>query len=214
MIELAILLALGTLAVGVSAALLLRLLPALRLQLAGARAARRDPAARRRARLRVGDVRDARRHRGPRRLLGGGPLLGARGAAARALDPRAARATACSFRQPRRRRPLVEGVRAGTCRGCRGGPRVQRHGRLDRAAVRGAPRARRVGEPRPAHAARIDAGDDRGDRRRARRARRVHALARRPGPHPLRARRRPVRARADRRRGAYAADAAGRSARR
>ena len=71
---------------------------------------------------------------------------------------------------------------------------------LDRAAVRRAARARRLGEPRPAHAARVDAGDARGDRRRARRPRRVPAGAARPGPDALDARRRPVRARAHRRR--------------
>ena len=52
---------------------------------------------------------------------------------------------------------------------------VQRDGRRARAALRRAARARRVGEPRPAHAARLDAGDARGDRGRARRAARVPA---------------------------------------
>ena len=48
---------------------------------------------------------------------------------------------------------------------------VQRDGGEHRAALRRPPRARRLGEPRPAHAARLDAGDARGDRGRARDAR-------------------------------------------
>ena len=76
---------------------------------------------------------------------------------------------------------------------------VQRHGREHRAALRRTARARRVGEPRPAHAARLDAGDDRGDRGRARRAGRLPPDPARAGPHALPPRRRPVRARPDRR---------------
>ena len=70
----------------------------------------------------------------------------------------------------RRRRPRRPRARAG-------GPSeiaeladvVQHDGGEHRAALRRAPRARRLGEPRPAHAARLDAGDDRGDRGRPRR---------------------------------------------
>ena len=77
-----------------------------------------------------------------------------------------------------------------------------------RAALRRAARARRLGEPRPAHAARLDAGDARGDRGRPRRARRLPADAARAGADALAARRRPVRAGADRRRRAHARAAA------
>ena len=48
---------------------------------------------------------------------------------------------------------------------------VQRDGGEHREPLRRAARARRLGEPRPAHAARVDAGDARGDRGRPRRAR-------------------------------------------
>ena len=77
--------------------------------------------------------------------------------------------------------------------------------RRARAALRRAPRARRLGEPRPARAARLDAGDDRGDRGRPRRRPRI--TCRRCASRCARsvaARRRPLRARADRRRRADA----------
>ena len=98
-----------------------------------------------------------------------------------------------------------------------GGPRelaqlaqlVQRDGVEPRAALRRAARARRLGEPRPAHAGRLDAGDARGDRGRACAARGVPAdAAASRCARSRRARRRPVRARADRRRRAHARAAA------
>ena len=78
---------------------------------------------------------------------------------------------------------------------------VQRDGGQPRAAVRRAPRARRLGEPRPPHAARQHPGDAGSAARRRDGARRGDlAVARRAGAGAVGARRRPLRARADRRR--------------
>src|SRR5207248_1549697 len=76
-----------------------------------------------------------------------------RRAAARPADPAAARRVARRVEAPRRRRSECagEGVRAARADGAR--RLVQRDGRQPRAALRRTPRARRVGEPRPAHAA-------------------------------------------------------------
>ena len=71
----------------------------------------------------------------------------------------------------RRRRLRVRAPRGRTGRARRARPVVQRDGRRARAGLRRAPRARRLGEPRPAHADRIDAGDARGARGRPGRAR-------------------------------------------
>ena len=97
MTELAILLALGTLAVGAIAALLLRLLPSMRLQLAAlALLAVVLPLAGVLA-SGCGHVRDARRHRGPRGRLGGRAERAARRAPARRAGS-ARRSTACATR--------------------------------------------------------------------------------------------------------------------
>ena len=71
-----------------------------------------------------------------------------------------------------RRRPHRARAGVGARRGRRSRGVVQRDGGEPRAALRRTSRARRLGEPRPAHAAREHAGDARGARGRARRARR------------------------------------------
>ena len=142
---------------------------------AAARRARRAlglPPARVGAALRLGRVPHGRRREDPRRLGRVRDRRGRRGARPRAVD-RAARSSASATR-PRElaaRRPQRARAGVGTGRGR--GPRrvVQRDGGEPRAALRRAPRARRVGEPRPAHAAREHAGDARGARGRPRRAR-------------------------------------------
>ena len=93
---------------------------------------------------------------------------------------------------------------------------VQRDGRGTRAALRRPARARGLGEPRPPRPDRVAAGDARGDRGWARLGRGLPADAPRTGADALGARRRPVRAGANRRGRAHARAAphAGRPARR
>ena len=107
------------------------------------------------------------------------------------------RAASAAARRRRSHRPRTAARRP---RARAGGRIVQRDGRIDRAALRRSKRARRLGQPRPAHPADVDAGDARGGRRRPRRSRRVPAGPEPSGAHAVDARRRPLRARPHRRR--------------
>ena len=79
-------------------------------------------------------------------------------------------------------------------------PVAERDGRLARGGFRRAQRARRLGEPRPAHTGGGDPRDARGDRGRSRCRRRVPARAPRADDRARRGDRRPLRAGAHRRR--------------
>ena len=159
---------LRTLAAGLAATLALRLLPTVRLQLAGL-ALLAVCCRCRRAAVRLGDVPHGRRREDPRGRRGG--RIGRRRAAlvlARSIARRIERLRAASARarggRPRGARARGRPARA---RGAR--PLVQRDGREPREPLRRAPRARGRRKPRPAHADRVDHGDARGDRGRPRR---------------------------------------------
>ena len=157
--------------------------------------------------LGLGDVPHGRRREDPRRRRRLGDRGDRGGAPARPLDraplrwlgdSRAARRRRSLARAPARRRAEISAARRG----------VQHDGRVRRAALRRATRARGLGEPRPAHTARVDAGDARGGRGRPRRADDYLPALREQVQDPDDPRRRPVRARPDRRRRADARAAA------
>ena len=203
MIETAIAVGALTLAVGLVAVVLAAAPPE---PPPAARRARRTvgvPSARVRPALRLGRVPHGRRREDPGRLGRFRGRGGRRRAAPRPVDLPVGRARPDGVGRARRGRPPRARSGVGTGRGRRPRRLVQRDGRQPRAPVRRAPRARRVGEPRPPDAAREHAGDARGARGRSRPGRDDHADPSRAGRPPLIARRRPLRARAHRRRRAH-----------
>ena len=162
---------LATLGVGLALALALRALPTVRLQLAGLAVLAVLPAAGRRAAVGLGDVPHGRRREDPRRHGG----VGAR----RPSSPRSGWARSIVDSIDGVRDASVE-LAHGDLDGARARGRAARRSPTlaasfnemaskPRTPLRRTARARGMGEPRPAHAARQHAGDARGARGRSRR---------------------------------------------
>ena len=198
-IELAVLVTLATLTVGLAVAFGLQPPPHRSPSARRARVPRGRPAAGCGAPLGLGDVPHGRRREDPRsggRLGFGcchrGPPPGP---VDRDRDRQAARlvGVACR-RRPRRSSRRTRPGRAG-----RAGQVLQRDGGGPRAHLRRTARARRLGKPRPAHSDRVAPGHAGGDRGRDRRPRALSGRDARAGANPGPPRGRSLRARTHRR---------------